>query len=151
MLNHTHTILAVDDEPANLRMMERVLRREFKVITATSGEAALAIIKQVKISLIITDQRMPGMTGTEMLRKGRSINPDMVCMVVTASTDTDTFIDAIKNSGAIRVIAKPWDPDTLMQNVKGALEKYELMVDNKQAISRLKLTNEDLDRVVRRQ
>jgi DNA-binding NtrC family response regulator len=150
MLKQTHTILAVDDEPANLRLLQRLLRRDFKVITATGGEAALAIIKQVKISLIITDQRMPGMTGTELLRKGRAINPDMICMVVTANSDTDTFVDAIKNSGAIRVISKPWDPDALLQQINTALEKYELLADNKQAISRLKLTTEGLDRIVRR-
>jgi DNA-binding NtrC family response regulator len=151
MLNHNHTILAVDDEPANLRMLERLLRRDFKVVTAASGEAALAIIKQVKISLVITDQRMPGISGTELLRKAREINPDLVCMVVTANADTDTFIDAIKNSGAIRVISKPWDPDKLLQQVHAALEKYEILADNKQAIKQMKLTSEGLDRIVRRQ
>lgn len=78
MLTEVHTILAVDDEPANLRLIERTLRKDFKVVTAASGEAALAILKQVKVSLIITDQRMPGISGTELLRKGRAINPDMV-------------------------------------------------------------------------
>lgn len=151
MLTQNHTILAVDDEPANLRMLERLLRRDFKVVTAAGGEAALAVVEQVKVSLIITDQRMPGMSGTEFLRKARAINPDVVCMVVTANADTDTFVDAIKNSGAIRVISKPWDPDKLLHQINSALEKYEILADNKQAIKQMKLTSEGLDRIVRRQ
>lgn len=151
MLNQQHTILAVDDEPANLRLLERVLRHDYKVMTATNGEEALAILRREKISLIITDQRMPGMTGTELLRKSRTLDPDMVRMVVTANTDADTFIDAIKNSGAIRVINKPWDPDKVLELVRSALEKYEVLVGNKQAINQLKQANADLGKAVKRQ
>jgi response regulator RpfG family c-di-GMP phosphodiesterase len=150
MENSNHTILVVDDEPANLRMLERLLRRKFKVITAPDGEQALEILKREKVSLILTDQRMPGMSGTELLNKSRQIDPDMVRMVVTANNDTNTFIDAIKNAGAIRVIAKPWDPDKVMADVSSALEKYELTQRNKQAMNQLKQANEELNRMVRR-
>jgi response regulator RpfG family c-di-GMP phosphodiesterase len=74
----------------------------------------------------------------------------MVRMVVTANNDTNTFIDAIKNAGAIRVIAKPWDPDKVMVDVSSALEKYELTQRNKQAMNQLKQANEELNRMVRR-
>ncbi len=148
MLKHEHTILAVDDEPANLRLLERLLRRNYKVVTATNGEEALGILRRSKVSLIITDQRMPGMSGTELLRKSRTLDPDMVRMVVTANNDADTFIDAIKNSGAIRVINKPWDPDKVLELVGSALEKYEVLVGNKQAISQLKQANANLGKAV---
>jgi len=151
MLQQQHTILAVDDEPANLRLLERLLRHDYRVVTATNGDEALAVLRREKVSLIITDQRMPGMTGTELLRKSRTLDPDMVRMVVTANTDADTFIDAIKNSGAIRVINKPWDPDKVLDLVRNALEKYEVLVCNKQAINQLKQTNADLGRAIKRQ
>ncbi|PYP89565.1 MAG: hypothetical protein DMF61_02535 [Blastocatellia bacterium AA13] len=151
MLQQQHTILAVDDEPANLRLLERLLRHDYRVVTATNGDEALAVLRREKVSLIITDQRMPGMTGTELLRKSRTLDPDMVRMVVTANTDADTFIDAIKNSGAIRVINKPWDPDKVLDLVRNALEKYEVLVGNKQAINQLKQTNADLGRAIKRQ
>lgn len=145
-----HTILVVDDEPANLRMLERLLRRQFRVITAPDGETALEMLKREQVSLIMTDQRMPGMSGTELLSKSRMINPDIIRMVVTANNDTDTFIDAITNAGAIRVIAKPWDPDKVMANVSAAIEKYDLVLRNKQAMSQLKQANEELNRLVKR-
>lgn len=145
-----HTILVVDDEPANLRMLERLLRRQFQVITAPDGETALEMLKREKVSLILTDQRMPGMSGTELLSKSRMINPDIIRMVVTANNDTDTFIDAITNAGAIRVIAKPWDPDKVMADVSAAIEKYDLILRNKQAMSQLKQANEELNRLVKR-
>ena len=151
MLDQQHTILAVDDEPANLRLLERLLRNHYKVLTATSGEQAIRILSHAKVSLIITDQRMPGMTGTELLRKSRTLDPDMVRMVVTANNDADTFIDAIKNSGAIRVINKPWDPDKVLELVHSALAKYEILVGNKQAINRLKQANADLGKAIKRQ
>ena len=145
-----HTILAVDDEPINLRMLDRLLRKHYRVLTATSGEEALRILNREPVSLIMTDQRMPGMLGTELLRKSRASNPDMVRIVVTATNDSDTFIDAIKNSGAIRVISKPWDPDKILQIVQEALAKYERRLENKEALSRLRQANEDLNKIVRR-
>jgi DNA-binding NtrC family response regulator len=131
-------------------MLERLLRRQFRVITAPDGKTALEILKGEKISLIMTDQRMPGMSGTELLHKSRAIDPDMIKMVVTGNNDTDTFIEAIKNAGAIRVIAKPWDPDKVMADVCAALEKYDLVLRNKQAMSQLKQANEELNRLVKR-
>src|SRR6185369_9049985 len=95
-----HTILAVDDEPINLRMLERLLRDHYRVITASSGEEALEKLKQEEVSLILTDQRMPTMLGTDFLRFTRQTHPDVVRMVVTATNDMETFIDAIKNAGA---------------------------------------------------
>ncbi|MGH9763014.1 MAG: response regulator [Blastocatellia bacterium] len=151
LAKHKHTILAVDDEPANLRMLERLLRTEFRVLKAESAEEAMKLLQHEKVSLLITDQRMPGMSGTDLLKKSRAIDPDMVRMVITGNTDSETFIEAIKNSGAIRVINKPWDPDKVLASIKTALEKYEVLIANKQAIDQLKQANQVLDRIARRQ
>lgn len=150
LLKERHTILAVDDEPINLRMLERLLRKHFRVLTATSADEALRILERERVSLLLTDQRMPGMLGTELLRKSRALHPDMVRMVVTATNDSETFIDAIKNSGAVRVISKPWDPDRVLQAITDALLRYESLLENNAAINRLKRTNADLNKMVRR-
>src|SRR5260370_12226416 len=149
MLNESHRILIVDDEPVNLMMLEKVLLRKFEVVTAKSGQEALRILNRETVSLLITDQRMPGMTGTELLRKSRSVNPDMVCMLITAESDSGTFLDAIMKSGAVRVIKKPWDPDKLLKTVESSLEKYESLCETKRAINQLKKVNEQLDKAVR--
>lgn len=148
MLKHTHTILIVDDDPLNLKMLERLLSRSFRVITADSGPAALEKLRQVKTSLIITDQRMPGMIGTELLRKSQLINPDLVCLLMTANNDAETVIDATMKSRALRVINKPWKPEEVKQTVEAALEKYESRVQNKQALNRLKEANVILERIM---
>ena len=148
-MNQSHTILAVDDEPVNLRTMERLLRGHFTVITANSGEEALKIFQEKQVSLLITDQRMPGMLGTELLRKCKAINPDMVGILVTATNDNNLFIDAIKNSGVIRVINKPWDPDKMLSAIHDALAKYERTLENKLLMSRLQQMNENLERVTK--
>lgn len=150
MTQQPHTILIVDDEPANLRMLERLLRPAFKVLKAASGPEALAILKSEKVSMLITDQRMPGMTGTELLRESIAINPDTVRIMITGDSANSTFIEAIKNGGAIRVVHKPWDPDALMQIIVNSLEKYDVVLATKQALSRLKQANERLKKVTER-
>jgi DNA-binding NtrC family response regulator len=149
MLVQPHTILIVDDEPANLRMLERLLRSKFTVIKAESGQEALQVLKSQSISMIITDQRMPGMSGTELLVQSLAIDPNMVRIMITADFGSGTFIEAIKNGGAIRVIHKPWDPDYLMQVIIASLQKYEFVLDNHQAINRLKEANKLLKKVIK--
>ncbi|HMG32307.1 MAG TPA: response regulator [Blastocatellia bacterium] len=150
MLTKTHSILVVDDESANLRMFERLLRQRFRVLSASNGEEALSILRRERVSLLISDHRMPGMTGVELLRRSMEIDPDMIRMIVTADHGIDTFISALKEGGAIRVIPKPWDPDHLMQSVVFALEKHEVVVANRQAIDRLKQANHLLEQVSKR-
>jgi DNA-binding NtrC family response regulator len=147
MAEHSHTILIVDDEPANIRMLERLLRPVFKVLKATNGQEALSILRTEKVSMLITDQRMPGMSGTELLRESIAISPDIVRIMVTADSANSTFIEAITNGGAIRVAHKPWDPDKLMQIIVSSLEKYEVVLATKQSLNRLKQANERLKKV----
>jgi response regulator RpfG family c-di-GMP phosphodiesterase len=154
MIAKTNTILIVDDEVINLRMLERLLGSRYAVVTATNGLAALEILKQVDVSLLISDQRMPGMTGIELLRASRSINPDLVCMLVTANTDEDTSIEAINDAGALRVIHKPWKGQTVLQFVEETLAQRETLIECKQAnaqielaLSQLRLAAEELSLV----
>jgi DNA-binding NtrC family response regulator len=132
-----HTVLLVDDEPTNLKLMERLVKGSFRTITASSGEEALEILRREEISMLITDQRMPGMSGTELLREARAIDPNIICLLVTASKDTTTFIDAIK-SNAIGVIHKPWNPLKFKETIQDSIKRYEHRLKTKQTINKLK-------------
>lgn len=151
MTAKTNRILIVDDEVINLRMLKRLLRGQYNVLTATNGPAALEVLRQNDISLLISDQRMPGMTGIELLRASRTINPDLACMLITASADNDTSIEAINEAGALRVIHKPWKAETVLQFIKEALERRNTVMECRQAkaqielaLSQLKLAAEEL-------
>jgi len=132
-----HTILAVDDEPANLRMVERLLRKDHRVLTAGSGEEALEMLKREQISLIVTDQRMPGMTGTDLLRESMKTSPDTVRIILTGYTDTDALIDAINSSRVYKFVSKPWDPMQLKQTIEEALRDYEKQLEHKRLVDDL--------------
>jgi DNA-binding NtrC family response regulator len=151
MLKQSHRILVVDDEPTNLLMLEKLLKPSYTVCTAASGEQALEWIRREEFSLLITDQRMPGMKGTELLRQSQILRPAMVSMLLTSNKDSQTFIDAVVNSGAVRVVTKPWEPDDLLSVVETSLRMYESNLERQGAMDRLKLINESLDRIVNRQ
>ncbi|HXH82605.1 MAG TPA: response regulator, partial [Candidatus Tectomicrobia bacterium] len=92
------TVLIVDDEPRVLDALEAVLAAEFRVLRAGDGEAALAALRQDDVAVIVTDYRMPGMTGVELLRRSQADAPDAVRIILTAYTDVDSLMDAI-NTG----------------------------------------------------
>src|SRR5215472_10328618 len=88
-------VLVVDDEPANVELLNRTLRRQYNVLGATSGEAALELIKSNSdVALILTDQRMPGMTGVELLRNSLPVAPEAVRIVFTGYTEFQDVLDA---------------------------------------------------------
>ena len=132
-----HTILAVDDEPANLRMLERLLRKEYSVLTATSGPEALDLLSREPVSLIITDQRMPGMTGTELLSHSIRTNPDAVKIILTGYTDVDALIEAINCARVYKYVSKPWDPITLQETIRQALTDQERSLEQKKLLDGL--------------
>ena len=93
-----HKLLLIDDEPANLRLLRRVLGADYDTLLAESGQQGLEILAQEQVSLIITDQRMPGMTGVQVLKESLRIQPDAVRILLTGYTDIQALIDAI-NAG----------------------------------------------------
>ncbi len=148
-MNKPHKLLIVDDEPINLMMLEEVLRQKFEVTTATSAQEALDILKREEFTLLITDQRMPGMRGTELVRKAHTLAPDLICLLLTAEKDTDTFIDAIVNSGAARVIHKPWEADRILDVVESECTKYETAMERKRSLNEMKKSMGSLNRVIK--
>lgn len=120
-----YKILIVDDESANLRLLERLFRRDYEVITAASGQAALELLGQHDVALLITDQRMPGMTGIELLKSTVSLRPQMVRIILTGYTDVGALVEAINCGHVYKYVTKPWVNDDLKLTVARALEHYE--------------------------
>ena len=121
----SYKILVVDDEPENLRVLERLLREEYGVLTAESGGQALRLLEQHDIALLITDQRMPGMTGIELLKETVPLRPHMVRILLTGYTDVNALIEAVNCGCVYRYMTKPWSNDDLRLTVGRALEYYE--------------------------
>lgn len=120
-------VLVVDDEPDNIRLLERVLRRHYDVHSAASGEEAVAFLKDASdVALILTDQRMPGMSGVELLRQALQLCPQAVRIVITGYTEFADLLDAINVGQVNRFMLKPVDPDKLLNVVTSALEVYFL-------------------------
>lgn len=118
-------ILVVDDEETNLRTLRRILRSEYTVLTANSGFTAIEILKEnADIALILSDQRMPGMTGSQFLGEAIQIVPDAIRFLITGYADLDAVVDAINTGHIYRYITKPWNQDDLLLNIKRAVEHY---------------------------
>ncbi len=145
----SHKILIVDDEPANLRALERIFRNEHIVLTAESGSEALAVLEQHDVALTISDQRMPGMTGIELLQNTVQLRPHMVRILLTGYTDVGTLIEALNCGHIYRLVTKPWDNEDLRMIVSRALEHFEatkirhnLEMINKRLLTRLTEINQ---------
>ncbi|NQZ01211.1 MAG: hybrid sensor histidine kinase/response regulator [Bdellovibrionales bacterium] len=122
-----HTILCVDDEKDNVDALERLFRKKYRVQKAISGKEALEILKSdPEVSLIISDQRMPQMTGVEFLEKSMKYAPTAMRILLTGYTDIDSVIAAINMGQIYRYLTKPWDPIDLAKTVDTAIERYEL-------------------------
>lgn len=119
-----NNILIVDDEPANLRLLERFLKNEYEVMTATSGAEALDLLVRFDAELIISDQRMPGMTGIQFLKKAAELRPRTVRIILTGYTDVADLVESINSGVVYRYITKPWVNTDLLQSVRSGIEHY---------------------------
>ncbi len=124
-------VLVVDDEVANLQKLRRTLIDRYPVLEATSGREALEIARSdLGIAVIIADQRMPDMTGTEFLRETLQFLPYAVRIILTGFTDVDVLMEAINTCKVFRYIVKPWDPPDLLMTVERGLEAHKLAIEN---------------------
>jgi response regulator RpfG family c-di-GMP phosphodiesterase len=120
-----HPILLVDDEPEILFSLRGLLRTEFELHTAESGAEALDVLRRRPIHAIMTDQRMPNMTGVELLRRAKEERPEAVRIVFTGYADIKAVIDAVNQGEIYRYLTKPWDPDELVAVFSQACEYYD--------------------------
>ena len=132
-------ILVVDDEPDNLDLLYRTFRRDFNVLKADSGVNALQVLAaEGEVAVIISDQRMPEMKGTEFLSKTLPQFPDTVRIILTGFTDIEDLVEAINAGQVYKYITKPWDPSELKAVVQRAAYTYDLL---KQRTEELRRTN----------
>jgi response regulator RpfG family c-di-GMP phosphodiesterase len=137
-LKYTHRLLVVDDEESITKALYRIFRREgYEIDTASSGQEGLALLKEAErpFSLIISDQRMPGMTGTQFLEKVKKILPDVIRILLTGYSDMDAIVDAINKGEIHRYLTKPWKDDDLLVQIRQALEQYELRAENRRLLA----------------
>ncbi len=127
-----HTVLIVDDEDDNLQLLRRTLRKDYNILTATSGVEALNVVKEKaeEISLIISDYKMPVMTGTEFLEQAAKTRPEIVNMLLTGHSDLEIVTDAVNKCNLFQYIVKPFEPDALKLIIKNGIETYELSANN---------------------
>jgi len=117
------TLLLVDDEPSILSSLRRILRNDgYHILTAESGEQALELMASHKVQVLLSDQRMPGMTGTELLRRACIITPDTVRMILSGYTDLKTVTEAVNEGFIYKFLTKPWDADELRANIREAFQ-----------------------------
>lgn len=130
-------MLVVDDEPDNLDLLYRTFRRDFNVLRADSGVNALSVLSaEGEVAVIISDQRMPEMKGTEFLSKTVPEFPDTVRIILTGFTDVEDLVEAINSGQVYKYITKPWDPNELKAVVQRAAETYELLKQRTEELHR---------------
>ncbi|MDT5294429.1 MAG: hypothetical protein QOJ76_1309 [Acidobacteriota bacterium] len=151
----TFKIMLVDDDPASLRLLERLFNRDHQVLTAASGPEALALLEQHDVALLITDQRIPGMTGIELLKQTASLRPHMVRIILTGHADAEALVEAINCGQVYRCVRKPWDNHDLRLTAERALEHYEtnrsrheLEAENKRLARRLREMTQGVVRAI---
>ena len=141
VLKQKHSMLFVDDEKSIIKALKRLFRKEgYNIITASNGREGLELLKQAEspVSLIISDQKMPQMTGAQFLEKAKEIFPDAIRFLLTGYSDMDAIVDAVNKGEIHRYLTKPWNNDDLLLQVQQALEHVELVLENRRL---LELTN----------
>lgn len=148
-----HTVLCVDDEKNILNSLKRLVRKEnYRLITAADGEEGLDILTQNNVHIVISDQRMPGMNGTDFLKQVKSLYPDIIRIILTGYTNVDSITEAINEGSVYKFFLKPWNDQNLKLEIRQALEQYDLIQTNRHLHEKviaqnnqLKTINEDLE------
>jgi len=142
-------VLYVDDEKANLTAFKASYRRDFNVFTAESPMEGDDILDKNDIHIILTDQRMPEMTGVEFLASILKKYPDPIRILVTGYSDIDAVIDAVNKGNIYKYISKPWDNDYMKKIIEQSYEVYSLRKENKVLTKKLLQVNKQLEFMLR--
>ena len=145
MNDYKHTVLCVDDEENILHSLKRLLRKEsYRVLTASSGADGLKILKENDVHMVVSDQRMPEMSGTEFLAKVKENYPEVIRIVLTGYTEVDSITKSINKGHIYKFILKPWNDQNLKLEIKQGLEQYSLVQSNKRLHEEVLQRNEEL-------
>lgn len=142
-------ILYVDDEENNLISFKAAFRIKYQVYTAISGDEAIRIMETKPVDVIITDQRMPNMTGVEFLEKIIEKFPDPMRILLTGYADMSAVVDAVNKGKIFHYLAKPWDENELDMTIERAYEVYKKRKDVKEMNEKLAVSNDQLEFLLR--
>ncbi len=146
------TLLIVDDEENILRALSRLLRRQdYKVITANSGAQALEVLSRTPVSVILSDQRMPGMTGSELYLQVKSLYPHTIRLIMSGYTELESITSAINDGAIFKFLLKPWDDDKLVGHIREAMSIHQLKTRNEKLNMQLAELNRQLEQKVEEQ
>ena len=140
-----HTLLVVDDEPDVVQSLQDLLRREYRVLGATRAREGLRLLLEQPVHVVMTDQRMPEISGVDFLRSVRRDRPEAIRLLFTGYADIKTVIDAINEGHVYRYITKPWDPDELLTILRQAGQQYDLLQERQQLLDDLRRKNQELE------
>jgi response regulator RpfG family c-di-GMP phosphodiesterase len=149
MSSESINVLYVDDEENNLNSFKASLRRNFNIHLAMNAEAGIQILEQNEIHVLITDQRMPGTLGTELLARVVREFPDPVRILLTGFSDIEAIKDAINRGQIYHYLQKPWNEDDLRQTILSAFEVYKLRKEQRELSENLMQINEKLEFMLR--
>ncbi len=140
------TVLCVDDEVNILHSLKRLLRKEpYKLLTANCADEAFEILKQNEVQLILSDQRMPEMTGTELLKEVKKKYPNIVRVILSGYADLSVILEAINEGEIYRFLSKPWNDNELKTTIKQCLEHYAIIEENKLLLKTVQGQNNELE------
>ena len=142
-------VLLVDDEEANLELLVRILRANYDCYTAVSGQQALELLRKERFAAILSDQRMPGMRGTEFLTEARKLVPDTVRMILTGFSAEQDSLDAINLAAVSTFLTKPILPEVVARAVSDAVEVYDLQMRNRELFAEIEARNRELEEAKR--
>ena len=144
------TLLLVDDEESITSALVRLLRPDgYNILRANSAEAGLALLAQHKVGVIISDQRMPNMSGVEFLSKVKESYPDTVRIVLSGYTELNSVTDAINRGAVYKFLTKPWEDDLLRANIEEAFQRYGMKMENAWLAWELQQANQELQDINR--
>lgn len=134
-----HTVLTVDDEENNLELLKRTLRKNYTILAAHSGNEALQILEEHsdEIALVVSDQKMPGMEGTELFKLISDKYPDIIKILLTGHSNIDILVDAINECHLFQYLLKPFEPEQLCMIVDNGIKKYELSASKNKIVKDL--------------
>src|SRR5947209_7168038 len=138
-------LLVVDDEPDLVHSVQDLLRFEYRVLGATRATEGLKIMEREQVHIVMSDQRMPEMTGVEFLKRLREQYPDTIRLLFTAYADIKAVIDAINQGNVYRYISKPWEPQELQAVLRQAVEHFDLLAERKRLVAELQEKNRQLE------
>ncbi len=142
--NIKEPILYIDDEKENLQGFKYLLQRDFHIYIASSATEGFKIMRQHKIKVVLTDQRMPSISGIELLEEVAKDFPDIIRIIITAYGDSDTILQAVNQGKVFHFITKPWNNHELKVIITRAIETYNLKREKAELIDYLQKTNIDL-------